>query len=451
MGVMHRTYLLVVTALFCGIGPRAFCSSEGSAANERFVIFAREEGTGGWDDMTSTAWEFDPSRPDAIIERKHVYAKCHWAPSLFFFDSEPQMKPLIRIQIDDTARPNGFFVRLYEVDYKNWSTKLILEANQIQPLGYAGNSAYIGSPEGKMRINLETGRTTPLDLHFSQICNLGKTWIIHSDNSPKNRAQVFDVQTGMPTVSFNLPESYRGTFYAEASPRGEFVAMCSDVDQQKMISGFGPPAKALPADIVLVDTRTGTNTILNVNIYSCPGSGVPNLAPGFGAWFPDDERFQYISATQQNNVIDKPLTTELAKNLLELVTVDLKSGRTSRQPFDGRRPERKNYKQMWIPEYLEQERTKILDQNDLAYAFLKYMGLKHEYMEVKHVVPLVWNDACVGFSDDGRRFLLKMGPSTESKDFLYGDLEAKTYKKISSPEALKRISDLNIIGTTLTN
>jgi hypothetical protein len=176
-----------------------------------------------------------------------------------------------------------------------------------------------------------------------------------------------------------------------------------------------------------------------VNIYSCPGSGVPNLAPGFGAWFPDDEHFQCISATQQNHVIDKPLTAESEKSLLELVTVDLKSDRTSRQPFDGRRPQRKNYKQMWIPEYLEQERAKIRDQNDLAYAFLKYMGLKY-------VLPPAWNDARVGFSDDGRKFLLKMGPSTESKDFLYGNLEAKTYRKIPSPEALKRISDLNILG-----
>jgi hypothetical protein len=441
MDMMHRTYLLVITVLFSSSGLRALCSPEGSAAKEKFVIFVREEGTGGWDDMTSTAWEFDPSRPDALIERKHVFAKSHWSLSLFFLDSGPDLKSLVRIQINDSARPDGFFVRLYKVNYTDWSAKLILEANQIQPLGHAGGSAYVGTPEGKMRIDLGTAKTTSLNLHFSQLCNLGKTWIIHIDDSPKNRAQVFDVQAGEPTVSFNLPESYRRTFYAETSPTGGFAAICNDVDSQKMISGFGLPAKSLPTDIVLVDTRTGTTTILPVNIYSCPGSGVPNLAPGFGAWFPDDERFEYISAIKQDHVIEKPLTTEMAKSLLELVSVDLKSGHASRQPFDGRYPDKKRNRRIWIPEYLEQERTKIRDQNDLAHAFLKHLRLEYD-------VPSAWSDTCVGFSDDGRRFLLKMTSSAESKDFLYGDLEAQTYRRIPSPEALKRVNGLNIVAVS---
>ena len=441
---MRSAYLNLLLAIMATLQAGcsfAISSPSSSSESERFIIFAREEGSGGWDGMTSAVWEFNPSKPEQPFVRKHVFAKSHWSPALCFPDAAPALEEWVRVQINDVRRPNGFFVRLYKVDYTDWSTSLILESDQIVPLGFSTDTAYVSTSEGKKRIDLKTAKVTPMEPQFTKLWDFGRIWIIQPDASLKNVAQVFDVSLGKPTSSFSLPEWYQEALRVKLSPDSGILAICGDVDRSKMISGFGLPAKSLPAKIALIDIRTNLTTIHNVTIYSCPGSGVPNLCPSFDAWFPDKEHFNYISAVRPNQVIDKPISTEEAKSLLELVTVDLTTRLSSRQPFSGKYPESKADQNIWIPEYLAQQRAEIISYEDLAHAFLKYMGLNY-------VVPSAWDQTKVGFSADRKRFLLKMVSSTESDFFLYGNLETKDYKRVAAPEALRKINDMSIVVVT---
>src|SRR5258708_3605588 len=129
---MQRTSCLLLSMVVLGgVMSLASGASQSLLPRDKFVIFAREEGSGGWNDMTSVAWELDLSGSEPVFERKHVFGKSSWAPMLFFWNSAPSMKSFVRIQLDDSHQPNHYRARLYKIDYADWSAKLILEGGTL--------------------------------------------------------------------------------------------------------------------------------------------------------------------------------------------------------------------------------------------------------------------------------------------------------------------------------
>jgi hypothetical protein len=429
---MYERYWLCPTALLLlFLFQTAFANVD---TPEKFVIFARE---GDWHNMTASVWECDPSRSHNPIARKHTFAESHLSPGMFFPDSTDNTNQLVRLQINDDPPPGNYFVRLYRVDYTNWTVDLILESDQMHPLGYEGHLVYIYTDKGVKRLDMNTCKIEHLQQQFTRIWKFDHFWIVRMKDSPADLTHVFDLNLHTTTKSFTLPPWYEIALDAVLSPNGRFLAVCGNVDHNKMVSPCYLPAISLPTSIFLVDIQTNKNILLPVNIYSCPGSGRPILPFGFDLWFPDNEHFKYTSAVKEAHIINKEMSTEQWNTLVEQVCVDLKTMKLAKGPHDFRNQKSRNSVTIWIPQFLELYRPEINDYHDLAHTFLKHMGLKYE-------VPVAWCDTNVGFSDDGKRFLLKMSSSAESADFIYGDLEAKEYKKIAPPQDFTEISDMKI-------
>ncbi len=405
---------------------------------EKFVIFARETSTGDWDEMRAAIWEFNPySKGKSAIERKFVFGKSSWSPSLFFslMDSDLRLNGWVRIQTGEKLRDNDpFKVLLYKVDYQSWKVEKILEAPQIHPVGVAGDLAYLEKVGDLVRLNLATSETASIEANFKILYRQLKTaLLVRPAGASGSSVSYFDLAQGKQSFSFSLPSTTDGWIrHAELSPSGRHLAVVS-VEQRPISSVSDAKVFEEPAKLVIVDVnKEGANPFVT-NICACAYPWMSSL-PQYWMWFTDEDHLKYTSTKNCGNVIGGGSQKDEGCPLQEM-TVDLRTGGISTEPLRGYDSISKST--IWIPDYLKGK--VIRDQRELAHAFLKYKGLK--YTE-----PAVWPDMRERFSADGRRFLLRMLSSEESGSFLYGDLETKELRRVEIPADLKHCNDFEIIS-----
>lgn len=247
-----------------------------------------------------------------------------------------------------------------------------------------------------------------------------------------------DIQTGKRSDVFVLPVWALGALGCEIQDDGRYLALTSSVDERAMVSGYGFPAKALPAKIAIIDSKTGRLSEFPVGLYSFPGSGVSVRCPWYSSWFVGSDQFCYVSAKQLGHIIEENPEDGTATNFLELVKVDLKTQKTTKCQFDGKYPEAEPLSGGYVfsvPDYLKDEVSTIGHESDLAHAFLHKVG-------VEYSVPPGVCDTEVTFSQDGSRFFMKMRYGTEAGGFLYGDLRKKEWRRIVPKEPI----DVSIAG-----
>jgi hypothetical protein len=171
-----------------------------------------------------------------------------------------------------------------------------------------------------------------------------------------------------------------------------------------------------------------------VGVYAAPGSGLMFSLTGPRMAFGKSGRLVFASAPKPED----GKAPELSK--MRMYTFDPKTGATTEAKADeGGAALRGRRRELAAPEYLgDLVKRPCFDEHDLAFAFLKWKGVKFE-------PPRAWNMAAAAFSEDGKRFALKMFGGGREDVFFVGDLEAKTLREVPSPEVLRRANDMSMM------
>lgn len=402
-------------------------------SEDRFAILARENPTGDWDGMRSTIWEctVPDGDGDPTFSRKLDFGTSHWAPTPFFFgrDHAPEVDRWIRIQRNVG---DSFDVALYDVDFARWTKKPHLRAPQISEIGVTREHGFfIVQDQGMFRLRFEDGKIEKQKRAFRIIHALPDAWLVSYEDDPEEQLSLI-AKTGekiLQTVIVKSWKEKRQRAIIKHSPDGRWIAFFF-YDEIKGVpySLSAPPFSfigTVACELLLIDLEKGSEFRNTFSIVARPGSGVGTIPVLGGRFSEDSNTLEFFTAKEK--------VEESWETSVDAATLNLEFKTLTKAPY--RAKDLKETKSgLTVPPYLKAA-FEDLDANPwpeqrLALALIRQLG------KVEFLTPTGWGSTRVGYSKDGKRFLLNGSEGNLAGFFYYGDIENAILKQVKSLEEL---------------
>lgn len=423
-----------------------------SPGTEKFVAFVREPRPGDWNFM-ATVWEYIPSRPDQPMICRVHFEPSHWSPQLLGRSYAEMGSDLVRLQVHGDDPAGETRNNLYGLNYRTWEVVTHLRAWSLGPVGTTRDRAFIsvtefvGTRDHTLYIlDRASGRLDIAPKHFERIQAFPGVWVIQFTGAPHGSFALFDPENNAVIREFNLPDYPQPRFdfpsYPAWSADQRYVAVYEDVTMPDKLPD-SLVSIPMTGRYLIYDIEGGRRHIVPVRLFAYENSNYPAVFTGLDSWFTSAGEFRCLSASKEGEKLASLPVDRPAMEFFDILTVDPASGSASRMAHGaGEVPSPRPFSTAarLVPDYLAIEKTdgSVL-KVDVIRAFLKLKGLRIE-MD-RHA----WSLTEVGFSADDKRFFAKMTVGPESRDFFYGDLETKEFRRVKAPsEALAEAIDLEI-------
>lgn len=418
-------------------------------AEDRFALFVRESPTGDWDGMRSTIWEVvvPDEEGDPTFTRKLDFGKSHWAPGKFFFgrDLSPEVDRWIRIQRNVG---DDFDVALCEVDFENWTQKQHFRAPRIFESGLTDQHGFFSvKDEGMFRIHFKETKIEEQKPAFKIECEFKDSWLVRFDGAPDEEMSLIsrDGERIFQKVTLESLESGR-KYRTELSRDRRWLAFFF-YEELKQYDPATPADNTIPfpptpvspdffsqpgqvkCKLVLFDFEKDVKFTHSFQQWAKPGSGVGTRI-GFGAEFSENNSTLKFLAAGSGR-------TDSAEDEYDQVTLELETKAISREKFGKeKRSGHSDTGFIEVPAYLQASYDDLKENHwpdqRLALALIRQIG------KYDSPVPTTWNETRVGYSRDGKRFLLNSLQGEKSEFFFFGDVEKRLVKKVKIPKELHR-------------
>ncbi|MCA9286394.1 MAG: hypothetical protein KDA22_14305 [Phycisphaerales bacterium] len=417
-------------------------AEQAALPKDAFLVFAREfVGPGPWD-LVASIWEIRLEGEGSVVPRVR-FEPSSWAPNLLCDQSASRHPDLVRLQVNAEGAPRGYRVNLYRIDYRTWMVHTLWRGTHARALCDSDTVVYLDTLEQPsaaealrvLRLDSNTIEAPPKGFrHIRSLSGATPRHLVQQDGDPPGRYTVFDPATGEFSSPVDLPVAVELPWSEIAfSDDGAFCAAHLSSDVEPFDEGPWPRFQHRTSTIRVVDTRTGAERRVPIGVGAGEGSGVPLLLDGPFLRFVAPGRLRYLDCPRpHDDQIRFPSSVSEVKELdlatgETIVVADVDPGQERDRAWGiPRRP---------VPESLRAlVETDAPDDHELAFAFLRRHGVVFDR-------PQAWNDAATAFSDDGRRFVLRISTAACGGDiggrYFVGDLEADTLRTIPVPDALR--------------
>lgn len=406
-------------------------SASAQDVREKAVVFARELTcvNQAGEQYAATAWEWVPSAEK--LEKRHHFAKSSWAPDLLFREGEGP-EGLVRLQVDSPKRI-AYEVDLFAIDYREWRVTPVYHGDRLNGLGASQDVVYLDTDEGVRLLDRKTLALRAPDVAWRLVRQLGDRWLVAVG---ERDGALLDPATGALSSRFALPERWaeRPFFLVDRydvilSPDHARIAAVDVLcrDDPKGVS-FGE-SRVLKTKLEVLELATGKVATFPLRLSCLGGSGRPVIPRDLRVEFTrDSSKLVVWSQRARDGAKD---ASDPDENELEELTLDTSLEVVARAT-PKKEPTRERAPEVLVPDWLKKDYDALGETSDeggrrLAVAFLRSRGV-----DVK--LPVRFCDAESSFTRDGKRFFFKLAPGDA---FYFGDLDAKTLKKIPCPPSLR--------------
>jgi hypothetical protein len=392
---------------------------------EKYVLFAAEHQEGSV--ARITGWEYDPRKPEAGLVRRAEFAPSGWTPApLFPYWTGGTTPEYLRQQVSEPKGKNGYITHLYRVDYGTWEVKRLLVTLQALELGVNPRRVYVDTDQGVRWIDRKTDEVKAPEVPFGVVRLLTKDlWIVEAGG----KGALFDLdKDALLGGRLEIPEGWRKDWFVlHPSPDRRRIAywnryFSDDPARKDLVFG---KRMVLSTGLHVVDLTTAETRTFRFRSGCAGGSGNPVISAGPRVeWSADGASLTCVT---------------MSGDTLEQVTLEAATlAEKSRAPAPPMKPytswERKYFPEWLRADYDTLERASEEGGRRLAFAFLQKRGV-----DLKGMVT--YADAEIGFSDDGKRALLR---HSRTANFYFIDLEANELRPLKTPPELAQ-NNLEII------
>ncbi|HUR38160.1 MAG TPA: hypothetical protein VM222_01650 [Planctomycetota bacterium] len=411
--------VLVVGGLAAGLQEPAAPPPPGVSTPraEKYALFVAESQGGAPNRITG--WEYDPRKPEAGLVRRADFAPSGWTPAPLFPSWAGGTTPeFLRQQVDDPKGKNGYIVHLYRVDYATWEVKRLLVTPQVIELAVNSRRVYIDTNQGVRWIDRKTDEVKSPEAPFEVVRLLtNDLWIVETGG----KGALFDLEKdALLDTRVTIPDGWRKNWFVlHLSPDRRRIAYWNRYfsdDPARRDLGYGK-RMVLSSDLHVLNLSTAETRTFRFRASCAGGSGNPVISNGPRVeWSADGASLTCVT---------------LSGDTPEQVTLDAATlVEKSRTPAPPMKPytswERKYFPEWLKVDYEGLERASEEGGRRLALAFLQRRGVDLKGM-------LTYMDVAIGFSEDGKRALLR---HRSTGHFYFLDLEANELRPIKTPPEL---------------